>query len=41
MLFMPFSPAALIWPYEWFIVGGWWIVGMLMMLITSRRMLDS
>jgi len=41
MLFMPFSPAALIWPYEWFIVGGWWIVGVLMMLFTSRPALDS
>lgn len=41
MLFMPFSPAALIWPYEWFIVGGWWIVGVLMMLATSRPVSDS
>ncbi len=41
MLFMPFSPAALIWPYEWFIVGSWWIVGVLMMLFTSRPALDS
>jgi amino acid transporter len=37
MLFMPFSPAALIWPYEWVIVGGWWLVGVLMMLFTSGR----
>jgi amino acid transporter len=36
LLFMPFSPAALIWPYEWIIVGGWWIVGVAMMLFTSR-----
>ena len=35
MLFMPFSPAALIWPYEWIIVGGWWLVGTVMMLWTS------
>ena len=41
MLFMPFSPAALIWPYEWFIVGGWWLVGVLMMLFTSRPALGS
>jgi amino acid transporter len=41
MLFMPFSPAALVWPYEWFIVGSWWIVGVLMMLFTSRPALDS
>lgn len=37
LLFMPFSPAALIWPYEWFIVGGWWLVGVLMMIFTSGR----
>ena len=36
LLFMPFSPAALIWPYEWIIVGGWWIVGIVTMLMTSR-----
>jgi amino acid transporter len=41
MLFMPFSPAALIWPYEWFIVGSWWVVGVLLMLFTSRPALDS
>ncbi len=37
LLFMPFSPAALIWPYEWIIVGGWWLVGLLMMVTTSGR----
>lgn len=37
LLFMPFSPAALIWPYEWLIVGGWWLIGALLMLFTSRR----
>ncbi|MCP4302447.1 MAG: APC family permease [Gammaproteobacteria bacterium] len=36
-LFMPFSPAALIWPYEWIIVGGWWLAGFLMMFLTSGR----
>jgi len=35
MLFMPFSPAALIWPYEWAIVGGWWLVGLVMMAYSS------
>jgi amino acid transporter len=35
MLFMPFSPAALVWPYEWLIVGGWWLVGLIMMAWTS------
>ena len=28
ILFMPFSPAALIWPYEWAIVAGWWVIGL-------------
>ena len=28
ILFMPFSPAALIWPYEWTIVAGWWLIGL-------------
>lgn len=37
VLFMPFSPAALIWPYEWIIVGSWWLAGFLMMLLTSGR----
>lgn len=35
LLFMPFSPAALIWPYEWVIVGGWWLAGLLMLLVSS------
>ncbi|MDU9005279.1 APC family permease [Sedimentitalea todarodis] len=29
LLYMPFSPAALVWPYEWAIVGGWAILGFL------------
>ena len=37
MLFMPFSPAALIWPYEWAIVGGWWLVGFALMFLSSGR----
>ncbi len=28
LLYMPFSPAALIWPYEWAIVGGWALLGL-------------
>lgn len=28
VLYMPGSPAALIWPYEWAIVGGWTILGL-------------
>jgi APA family basic amino acid/polyamine antiporter len=37
MLFMPFSPAALVWPYEWAIVGAWWMVGFVMIVWTSGR----
>lgn len=28
LLYMPFSPAALIWPYEWAIVGIWAAIGL-------------
>jgi amino acid transporter len=27
LLYLPFSPAALVWPYEWAIVGGWTLLG--------------
>jgi amino acid transporter len=37
LLFMPFSPAALIWPYEWLIVGGWWLLGLVLMFSGSRH----
>ena len=37
LLFMPFSPAALIWPYEWLIVGGWWLLGLVLMVTGSRH----
>jgi APA family basic amino acid/polyamine antiporter len=36
LLFMPFSPAALIWPYEWAIVGGWWLTGIVIMLSINK-----
>lgn len=32
LLFMPGSPAALIWPYEWIIVGGWTGLGLALFL---------
>jgi amino acid transporter len=28
ILYLPGSPAALIWPYEWAIVGGWTLLGL-------------
>ncbi|WP_454853046.1 APC family permease [Promicromonospora soli] len=27
-LFLPGMPAALVWPYEWVIVGVWWLLGL-------------
>lgn len=30
MLYFPWSPAALVWPYEWLIVFGWIIIGIVM-----------
>lgn len=37
VLFMPFSPAALAWPYEWVIVGGWCILGAVLMLLAKSE----
>jgi len=37
VLFMPFSPAALAWPYEWAIVGGWCILGAVLMLFAKSE----
>ena len=36
VLFLPGSPAALVWPYEWIIVGGWAVTGVVMAW-TARR----
>jgi APA family basic amino acid/polyamine antiporter len=32
VLFLPGMPAALIWPYEWAILGAWWLVGILLLM---------
>ena len=32
IMFLPFAPAALVWPIEWLIVLGWWTLGLLLML---------
>ncbi len=37
LMFLPFSPAALIWPYEWVIVGGWCALGGLLMWLARGR----
>jgi amino acid transporter len=34
-LYLPFSPAALVWPYEWAIVGAWALLGAVL-LFSSR-----
>ncbi|MFD1796221.1 amino acid permease [Paracoccus aurantiacus] len=37
VLYMPGSPAALVWPYEWAIVGGWSILGLCFYLWSRIR----
>jgi APA family basic amino acid/polyamine antiporter len=37
LLFLPFSPAALVWPYEWVIVGGWCLFGAILMAFSRKR----
>lgn len=32
VLFLPGMPSALIWPYEWIIVGLWWTLGIILLL---------
>jgi amino acid transporter len=34
LLYMPGMPASLIWPYEWLIIGCWWIIGLYYLLRT-------
>lgn len=36
-LYLPFSPAALIWPHEWLIVIGWILLGVLMLRAAPGR----
>ena len=36
LLYLPFSPAALAWPYEWSIIIGWSLLG-LILLRTARQ----
>ncbi|MGI9263091.1 MAG: APC family permease, partial [Woeseiaceae bacterium] len=37
LLYLPFSPAALIWPHEWLIVLAWCLLGVLLLGLSSRR----
>jgi amino acid transporter len=32
VLYLPGMPAALIWPYEWIILGAWWLAGLVLVL---------
>ena len=32
VLYLPGMPAALIWPYEWVILGAWWLVGIVLVV---------
>lgn len=36
-LYFPWSPAALVWPYEWLIVFGWIVLGAVMFLLAKRN----
>ena len=36
-LYLPGSPSALLWPYEWVIVLGWAVLGALVGLVFTRR----
>jgi amino acid transporter len=36
LLYMPGSPAALVWPYEWLIVIAWMFLGVLLMRVGKR-----
>jgi len=37
LLYLPFSPAALLWPHEWLIVMAWVAAGALLLVMTPKR----
>ena len=37
ILYLPGSPAALVWPYEWVIVGGWCLFGAILMALAGNQ----
>jgi hypothetical protein len=41
LLFLPGSPAALIWPWEWAIVGGWALLGAVLLAAARRRIASN
>jgi APA family basic amino acid/polyamine antiporter len=36
VLFLPGMPSALVWPYEWVIVGVWWLLGVVLLARIPR-----
>ncbi|RXT08761.1 APC family permease [Ammoniphilus sp. CFH 90114] len=40
VLYMPGMPAALVWPYEWIIFGGWWALGAYYLIKTPHEEYD-
>lgn len=36
-LYLPWSPAALVWPWEWLIVLGWSLLGVAMLLLAPQK----
>jgi amino acid transporter len=36
-LYLPWSPAALIWPWEWLIVIGWAVLGLVLLLFAPQK----
>jgi len=41
MLYLPGSPAALVWPHEWLIVLGWAALGAIMLRLAARGRANS
>ncbi len=37
VLYMPGMPSALVWPYEWMIFGGWWLLGAYYLIRTPHE----
>lgn len=37
LLYMPFSPSALVWPMEWFIVIGWYLIGIIFFMMGKEK----
>ncbi len=40
LLYMPFSPSALVWPMEWLIVIGWYLIGFIFFLLGSEKAIN-